>query len=226
MAALATATFEGFTVGTNVATGDDVPTNIDNVIKGAGNNITYDANSYIGSVSAKHVIPGGAFNCFYQFQLASRTQTWGRAYWYFATSTGSNDLMHELNGGWSVAVNSTARQLILRDSGAVTRATQTSTIPRNQWVRIEFFAVSNATTGSLECKIFLNPAATNPTETISFSNFNTGADTTGVHFGSASSNVITWFSDGVEINDSQYPGPITQPRFDFSDLPKQVILRR
>ncbi len=103
----------------------------------------------------------------------------------------------------------------LADTNTTVQATSTSTLATSQWHRIEVKLVSDATTGSMDAKLFLgaNAEGSTPDETVSFANQNTnGGGIQWLNVGAV--NDVTSFSiwvDSLEMNDTGYPGPFAPP---------------
>jgi hypothetical protein len=106
-------------------------------------------------------------------------------------------------------------KIALADTTLTTLATSTTVLSNNQWFRLETKLVSNATTGSLEVKLYTgtNIEGTIPDEIISFLGANTNGST--VQWFSIGSvgfvSGLTMWLDSIELNDTGYAGSFAPP---------------
>jgi hypothetical protein len=204
--------FETGTNGATIATTDPGNPNAwDVVIVGVAPSVcAYDnAQKHSGTLAAKLDKPsgGGPSELRWTTQYGTLTDHYGRAYIRITeVGTGTPAMIWHNSPNWRIFWNSD-RTLSLQDAAFVTQKTSTTVIPVNQWVRLEWHVVHNATTGILELKIFLSADSTTPTETLTATNVNTGSTgSTGVRFRNEQTVGTIWFDDVVEAATS-YPGP-------------------
>lgn len=111
---------------------------------------------------------------------------------------------------WNAAGN-----VLIRDSGNVTRATSTNAMTTSTWYRVEGFVTQGAT-GTAEIKFWTGASIDStgaPTETLTAASFNFGAvnvDT--VTWGQVAglANVPTWYLADTWLTDFGYVGPTAQ----------------
>lgn len=80
----------------------------------------------------------------------------------------------------------------------------------NQWNRVEFHVIFNATTGSGEARWFAGDSATQTGTDSTFTATNTGASCDEIRFGmNAASTAVsyTWWLDDLNVNGTGFPGP-------------------
>jgi hypothetical protein len=87
-------------------------------------------------------------------------------------------------------------------------ATTTNAISLNQFVRLEYHIIHNATTGVAQLLLFNDPDSGTPTETLTTAATDTGGGFDAIYYGvtSAISNAAFWM-DTMTANATAYPGP-------------------
>jgi uncharacterized protein YdbL (DUF1318 family) len=90
--------------------------------------------------------------------------------------------------------------------------TTTNAVNTNGWTRLEFHAIQNATTGTLELRLYKNPDAAvgSYTEQLSFTNQNSGSSAYATYgFGQSASrvNMAAFWMDDVKVSSTGWVGP-------------------
>lgn len=146
--------------------------------------------------------------------FGTQTNLFVRVYAYLAANPVTNALrlINFFNGGTEVGgvLIQTSGGLQLRDSaGNITGAS--SAIALDQWIRIECSIVCNASTGSIEVKLFNTADSTTPTDTLTKTSRNTGTQLTIARFGETSTSgtitARTFYLEDIQANITAYPGP-------------------
>lgn len=213
-----TANYETGTLGATILTsdtGDATPWGSTAI--GANCTLTYDnAHVFTGNLAGKYSVGITTADVYTQWGVAFGTQSgthYGRAYFYLtAWPAVASALIRCLSTAalaFSIAPNSTGKIQLRNQAGAVV-ATSTTSLPVNQWVRIEYQAVQGAA-GSLEVKMFSSPTSTFVTETVTASGIDilvsTNTFQVGVIVGATVTNFDVW-ADNVVAAASSYPGPV------------------
>lgn len=160
-------TFEGGTLGGNVlaaqaGSGDA----LDFVTVTNSATITYDtAQAMHGTKSAK-VTPTATGQSSMSYAVTSAAVA-VRAYLYMTAAVAGDTYIMRLETGAQATtaprfVLKSTGKIVLQDFGAATAWTSTSSIPLNQWVRLELFASAgaDATTGTLKGGMYLGDSTT------------------------------------------------------------------
>jgi hypothetical protein len=179
---------------------------------GAGGALIYDNAQAIDTVAIKYTQAGTPSFTRFGWATGSITEIYGRVYIYrtaFPTGTGAQFAWLDLSGTGSCAwfdINTTGNVRVWdADNGS---ATMTAAIELDAWNRIEYHIVCNATTGSVEAKLFSGHSATE-VETATRTGVNTRAGATHMFHGEGwvqDANGVCWFDDML-INGTGYPGP-------------------
>lgn len=192
----------------------------DQVNNNVTNTMTYDSSRALlgGGVSACKMLQGGTPNTqqlVWVAQFGTQTDHYGRVYlWMDAYYSLANMAFINVQSGGSLAariyINSSGNY-VLSDSTGAGLGNTTIPLRRGQWTRMEWHMVHNASTGSVEVKLFNNPHSTVPTETVSITNKNTlaSADRIAVMQGTGLTAGDTQWVGGVAMQAPAYPGPIT-----------------
>ncbi len=210
-------TFDGGTSGTTISTANSGGASGD-----AWDSVQIDAGS-VAQYDTAHVAHGSQSGKFstnatttisdvgWTTRIGTQAEMWGRLYLYYTSNAAELNLVRIFNGGTRVAafnVQTTGKLLVVNAAGT-TVATSTNSVTLNQWVRIEVHIIANATTGTIEAKLFNTPDSASATETLSVTNTNTGAQFTGYHVGvtrAVAAEGPFWLDD-VQINNTGWPGP-------------------
>lgn len=189
-----------------------------------------------GSLSTKITTGGTASLCFVAWTTSITgspfTTMWCRIYVYISASPPAANIpicRFLTSGAQQCArmVINTSGKLTFNDGANTVQITSTTTIPANQWFRIEAFCTSSATVGQLEFKLFTTADATSPTETqTSAATLNTNAGIAQWQVGVtsvAAANATVWVDD-LGLTDQGYLGPAAVSA--VSLLPQQVKIRR
>ena len=138
---------------------------------------------------------------------------YGRVYIYLSANLPApSRIVLIRSGGASVAALrlGTSGTIDLLDAGGVKRATTNVPLTLNAWNRIEWHVVNNATTGSLECKLYdgANSDDTVADDSVNFAGFPTGSNTDDVRFGfnTSGANLGPMWLDDIVANAGAYPG--------------------
>lgn len=222
------ATFERGTQGGTISTSDggsitawnSVTTNL---VSGTTYPI-YDGTHVLrinGSLASK--FQSSAAACFTEWNnIGPVTTHYGRLYLYLTEAVAGSPwfVRGRDNGGTKAFVlDLTATPKIRIQDNPGTALTMTTTLPFNQFFRVEWKVISSATVGQVEVKLFLEPFSSTPTETLtSPATWNTRADLDAINIGmiNATTNGPWWFDD-VAVSFSAYPGPSQSP-VDSNDL--------
>lgn len=206
----------GVTDGTDITTANSVGpavTGFDSIVGLSGNVVYSTTQAHHQTFSCK-ISTGLTTNnpaVLWSTGIGALTDFYGRVYIYFtANPGGSIDLFTGNNGaGGSMRIRITnAGKLAILDGGNTQQAITTNSISLNQWVRYEFHTVCNASTGSVELKLFNTPDSTIATETINATNINTNTQADTYRFGmrTNSASVTAFYLDDIAIDSAAYPG--------------------
>ena len=211
---------EGGSSTTTVTTGNSGGSSgsaFDVVTIGTSAALTFDTTHIAhGSLSYKFVASSsGSVVCAWSTSLtgSSLTQVWFRAYVYTTGHSSTLKLIEALSTSTqraAISIN-TSGKIILVNAAGTTVATSTTTIPTNQWIRLEGFFIGSATVGQIECKIFTTSAdAVTPDETQTTTAVqNTGGTINRLQFGNPTSGVsFTHWMDELGASDTAYLGPV------------------
>ncbi len=145
---------------------------------------------------------------------------WQRGSFFFSSIPAtSHRLMSAASNSSQICgafVLGTSGKIIIQDSGSHNILTTSSTIPTNQWFRIEGFFTGTATTGQAELKLFQRHTDTVPVETITtpgtLNTINSGAGISQARYGNETgtpvANMLFW-ADDLGASTTGYIGPAT-----------------
>jgi hypothetical protein len=144
----------------------------------------------------------------------TRAQTWGRVYlWSNGHPSGVTGIIRWVTGGSQAArlrYESTG-VLTLSDAGNAAEFATAAAIPTGQWVRIEWHIVFVNSGATVELRTYNSADSTTPTENLSTgAAAGIGVNCDRVEFGSLNSATWTGWMDGIQANDTGWPGPITR----------------
>lgn len=215
----------GLETGTNAATVATTDTGNatawNTVVINTGCTATYDnTHAHGGSLSAKIVQTATASSqCYLSWSaatLGTLTEDYGRLYLWVDTVTGTNVLVTALDTtpatAFQIQLLKTAgvnehKIKVLDGPGTVT-ATGTVAVTLGQWVRIEWHALANATTGSVVVRLYNSPESVVPSDTVTLTGGNTRANFGIRRFGIISTNVNwTGWLDDIVAGATYWPGP-------------------
>lgn len=211
---------EGGSNGTTVTTGNSGGGSgdaWDGVTIGAGGALIFDNTHAEGTLAYKISTPATSVNVLVEWTsttIGTQTTLFCRVYLYLLAAPAGQalHLIKFRDGSTEVGavIIQTAGTIALRDkNGAISGAMSTS-VPTGQWVRIGATIVCNASTGSIEAKLFSSADSAIATETLTKTNRNTGTQVTNVRFGETSvSGTITardFWIDDMQANATGYPG--------------------
>ena len=139
---------------------------------------------------------------------------YARTYCYFQSSPVSIFRIFQLLDGSFLSCGgvgvSSGGKFILRNSAGTLTSTSTSSVPQNQWVRLELMVFSDASVGQMELKIFLNSQSSTPDETLTTAaNVNTrGGNIAAAAFGDdVTISNLTMYQDNMAVSNTGYIGP-------------------
>jgi hypothetical protein len=174
--------------------------------------ITYDNAQALGTLAYKVVASTTAQQVVWAASHGTQSETWGRLYlWSNANPTGVTGIVRWLVGGSQTARLrlETTGVLTLADAGNAAEIATVSGIPTGQWVRVEWHIQFAVTTGVCDLRTYNNADSTTPTESLSSASLNALANCDTVQYGSFNSTTWTGWMDGLNVNTTGFPGPIT-----------------
>jgi hypothetical protein len=122
-----------------------------------------------------------------QWQLPSITEHYGRVYMYMSTLVAVADpFVRVFAAGFTEAFRlekSSSNHLSVRDATGTARYTGSSEFTTGVWYRIEWRAISSATTGQLQVRVYVADQVTPIESFTSSANLNIRAETSWVQFG-------------------------------------------
>jgi hypothetical protein len=217
----------GFETGTNGATistanaGD--PTAWNTVTINTGCTATYDTtHAHRGTLSGKLTQTATTSSqCYVQWSaatLGTRTNTYGRLYlWMNSASANGTDALVQVfdttpTNAFQIQLIKTAGvdeyKLKIVDGPSTVTASGTVAVALGHWVRIEWHAIANATTGAVMVRLFNTPDGTTPSETITLTGGNTRANFGQARFGIITTNVNwTGWLDDIVASATYWPDP-------------------
>lgn len=209
--------------GTNGATvtkansGGDSGQPWDNIAINGSGSLTYSSAQVMsGSLSyyvSTTASPGQAFMV-WTSQITQPGKTMYMAVHCYITSRVSTTRFIQftnvsINNCGGVGLSASGTSFTLQDSTSTIVATSTTTVPVNQWIRLEMMVFSDATAGQIELKIFLDPTSAVPTEiiTTSASQNTRGDDIAAAVFGNLSNTAnFGMYLDNIAVQDTAYVG--------------------
>lgn len=214
---------EGGSDETTVTTGNSGGTsgNAWDVVTTSTGSIVYDnARAAHGAFSYRFTngSPATVMGVRWSTSIGSFTEIWGRLYCYFTAIPTLGNQLVRINQSDSTRLATILpgvaadKKLYVATNLAGGQSSGSIDIAVNQWVRIEFHFIANASTGMIEAKLFNNADSATVTETVTRSGFNTGSAGAHVDFGygvSANAGEIIWLDD-LQVNGTGYPGPAQQ----------------
>jgi len=214
-----TNTFEGGTNGTTITTGNSgggSGTAFGGVTLGDGTGIFDSTRAAHGSLSGKFTTGATGSQSFVQWTTTRASTVYARVYVYLTANPSVPLYVAEFrdstaglafNGAVIIGADGTVR---VADSTGNAVANSIATVALNQWVRIEYQVVCNATTGSVTARLYNTADSTTITETVTTTakNTGTGADTPryGITFAGTSHGPI-WVDD-LGWSDTDWLGPV------------------
>lgn len=223
---LLTNTAEGIASGTTVTTANSgrAGNPFDVVTLGTGSALSFD-NTYAahGSQAYKVVTPSPAANSFIQWTntltapAVPVTQVWFRVYVYLTAYSTHQQRIVSVRSGTTYqggpAIDSTGHIALLSATGGGIKFS-TSTVPLNQWFRLEGYVLGDPSVGQIECKMFTSSMdEVTPDETVTTAaTVNTGGPINRIDIGNPSSEALyTFWMDDLGASTSGYIGPAGTP---------------
>lgn len=145
------------TAGTSGGASGDAFDVVDVSVGGAGGVLAFDStHSAHGGLSYKMATGGAAVSNYLQWSSGFGTTTWWRIYLYFTANPVNSHRVLEFGNAGAVSgvIIAASGKIVLVDSAGVTQVTSTSTIPLNQWFRLEGFTVQSATVGQVGFSLY------------------------------------------------------------------------
>lgn len=216
-------TAEGGTNGTTVTTANSGGSSGDawaSVTIATGGACTFSSDQpYLGALGYKFVVGSTSGKTFFNTSTASpaTADRYARAYIYLSANPASKYYLFNWWGATNfcgaVGIGPDGK-VYLYDSANAQQAVSAGALPLGQQVRIEAHINGNATTGSLEARIYASPGGTVPTQVVSASNINTHESPNRQSIGISGFAVIshTLYLDSYAETDAGWIGPsITEP---------------
>lgn len=212
----ATADFELGTDGATILAADPgSATAWDLVTIGAsGGAVTYDNDHVsLGTLAGKLVAGSGGAKSSLRWStgIGSLTDHYGAArIWTAAYPASASPVVQALNTG-SNQVNirwRTDGRIEIRDAGGAMLIASTDAVPLNSWFRLEWHMIHNATTGSVELRIFHAGATMDAHETLIVTNANTGTVCNQLDFIVNAASQTIWL-DELIAGATAFPGDLT-----------------
>jgi hypothetical protein len=215
--------FEVGTPGHAMTSGDPVDassTQFDAVTIGGGALFAYtNVQSAHGSQAVAVATDGTAASAhayYYLTDIGSPSKVWFRMYIYIPSGTWGLGTLTRIGGVYNGSTQgvalfiTAARKLQMQDTTTAVMGTSSTTLPLDQWFRIEGYGLSSSSVGKGEVKIFLTKDSASATETLtSTATYNTNSANTQMRYGqsSASSGIPTYYLDDVAASSTGYIGP-------------------
>jgi hypothetical protein len=210
-------TLEGGTNGTTLSVANSGGTSgsaFNGVTIGTGATFAFDnARAAHGAMAAKVSTGSTAALADAQWSgaLGNQTEIWGRIYVYLTGLPAATINVVTIKNGSQVegGVNITSTGKVAIFDGASGTATGTVTVGTNQWVRIAFHLMANASNGAVDAKLFNTMDATTSSDAASIASAATGQKFTSYELGltTATANVSAFWVDDLQINNTGWPGP-------------------
>lgn len=212
-------TFEGGTNGATITpanSGGASGNAFDSVVIGTGGTCIYD-NTHIHSGTLENEqtlgVTAGQVYLAWTTSLASPTELFSRMYLYItANPAATSAKILYLTGAATCLLALTATgKVVLLNAASATVATSTNSITLNAWNRLEFHCLQNATTGTIQARLFLGSSvdSATPTESLDGGATNTGSSAySAIRLGQANnaSSVTYWIGDAA-ISTTAWVGP-------------------
>ncbi|GAA3957742.1 hypothetical protein GCM10023085_45320 [Actinomadura viridis] len=176
--------------------------------------ITFDNTQALGALSYRVVAGASAQQVAWtSASHGTQAETWGRFYlWSSSAPSGVTGIVRWVTGGSQAArlrYESTG-VLTLSDAGNAAEIATAAAIPTGQWVRIEWHIQFVASGAVVELRTYNSPDSTTPSENLSTVAAGLGVNCDTVQFGSFNSATWTGWLDGLQVNNTGWPGPITR----------------
>ncbi len=213
-------TFEGGTQGVTITTANSggVSGNaFDSVNIGTGGTCIYD-NTHVhsGTLENEQALGATAGQVYvvWSTSLGSVTELYSRIYLYLTANPGATaGKIEYISGAAAVFLAiSTTGKIGLINAASATVALSTNSITLNAWNRLEFHCIQNATTGTIQARLFFGSSvdSATPTESLDGGATNTGSSAySAIRIGQTNnaSNVTYWVGD-VATSTTGWIGPV------------------
>lgn len=215
--------FEGGTSGTTISTGNSGGASgnaFNSVTVGSGCTVAYSNTvAAHGALSAEFATPVSAANALVLWTTSltgtSLPQVWVRGYVYLlALPTGGSTLrIINTRSGSAICgvlgITPAGKVVTLNSSGSP-QTTSTTTVPVNQWFRLEGYVIGDPSVGQLQVQIFLSPDSATPTETNTTpATVDTNTTINRVDYGNPTSIAsYTFYMDNLGASSTGYIGPV------------------
>lgn len=214
-----TNSFEGGTSGTTISaanSGGASGNAFDTVSIGASaTDIFSGTHAAHGVLACSLSTPASATTSFNQWStsMGSQAQVWFRIYLYLTANPASSFQVFEPRSAGSQAaaiIVQTSGTVKVSDASGGQITVTTTTIPVNQWFRIEGFVTGSASAGQTQLKLFTSPDSTIPAETdTSTATHNTAGTLDTYRFGVAASiaSIGPFWMDSIGLSNTGPLGP-------------------
>ena len=175
----------------------------DTITISAGGAVTYDTSANAGGTSSIKAASQGvsAYVGWTSTSLGTQSDIYARMYLRFAAypSAGAAVMRFASGANTTATINVTnTGQLRIRNSAGTLLGSGTSTIPLNQWVRLEAHVQPSASSGTVNVRLYLQANSSTINETVNVTNAALTATVDEVDFGlirNASAGDIMWFDE-------------------------------
>jgi len=174
-----------------------------------------DAHVFVGALAAKVTFTGTAIRPFWD--LTATADHFGRQYLYFTANPSGSPLpiIQAEDSGVARLIRLDIRNdgtVRLINAPASTDISTTATIALNQFIRLEWHFVHNASSGIMEARLFNDPYSITPTETLTSGSCDTGTSCRYLIFAApVTGGTVTYWTDAIVANAASYPGPAGGP---------------
>jgi len=206
---------EGTGSGNNVTTGDTSSGDAWNTAQpGTGGSLTWDnTHAAHGSRAIKISTGGTSTSTYVAWTGLSISRVRGRANVYITASPPT--VTQVIARGMASSLQkfrlyvNTSGKLVIADSSNVSQTTLSTTIPANQWFRVEW-DITAGTSAAYEVRLYTSVDSSSATETASGSASNFGSGNFDeVRYGTAANfaNVVGYWLDDLGLSDTGFMGP-------------------
>jgi hypothetical protein len=182
-----------------------------------GSNVTFSSSGALFGSMGYAITTGGTADIGFttwSTPLTPGLTMYSRGYFYFATTVTSIFRFFQLTNAsflscGGIGTTAANKFKILNSAGTLV-STSTTTVPTNQWIRLDLMVFSDTSVGQIELKIFLSPNSTTPDETlttpptVNTRGGNIGGCVYGIDVGVAN---FTMYMDELGVADTGYISP-------------------
>lgn len=188
----------------------------DSLANASGATLVYDTTVFANGTSSVKITQstGAVFAQWSSTTLGSLTDHYGEIYLYLtALPSASNHIVSGVTSGsvqgWAIDVTSTGT-VILRNAANTNVKATTSTLPLNQWVRLEWHITQASGTGTFQLQVYTAANGTSVTEDTGVITSDYGLNTSSVQVGAKLTGTATmpaFYVDDVAIATGAWIGP-------------------